>query len=305
MFPNNETCPNGAHCCPGLQSGLHDLHASTNATLKLWHGHFSCPVCTRGEPPLSSLGYGCGHWGGGPMGGLLQKTANACGADLATAEGYEYLDVQQLTTSEPQGIVGSPCGAGHHFGVLADAQALVFASLLQRAIREKQHGSYGTDAMRDDAERTFGPWVGKNLGIAEKLISCASDAPCALPPAVAAELIEQDKILRSSQRLEAWQRAGYCRATRVTSTTASNCSSAPSGFWSAKENNITSVVACVAKCQGCHNCHFISFSRAKEHNDCSWYRRCNMAALIPPPSTGLDYSTVQVKGHAQNGHNMG
>ena len=110
MFPNNETCPNGAHCCPGLQSGLHDLHASTNATLKLWHGHFSCPVCTLGEPPLSSLGYGCGHWGGGPMGGLLRKTANACGADLAIAEGYEYLDVQQLTTSEPQGIVGSPCG---------------------------------------------------------------------------------------------------------------------------------------------------------------------------------------------------
>ena len=128
--------------------------------------------------------------------------------------------------------------------------------------------------MRDDAERTFGPWVGKNLGIAEKLISCASDAPCALPPAVAAELIEQDEILRNSQRLEAWQRAGYCRATRVTSTTASNCSSAPSGFWSAKENNITSVVACVAKChvprrQGCHNCRCISFSRAKAHNDCS------------------------------------
>ena len=105
------------------------------------------------------------------MGGLLRKTANnACGADLATAEGYEYLDVQQLTTSEPQGIVGSPCGAGHHFGVLADAQALVFASLLQRAIREKQHGSYGTDAMRDDAERTFGPWVGKNLGIEVHLV---------------------------------------------------------------------------------------------------------------------------------------
>ena len=49
---------------------------------------------------------------------------DACGADLAAAEGYEYLDVQHLTTSQPQGIVGSPCGAGHHFGVLADAQAL-------------------------------------------------------------------------------------------------------------------------------------------------------------------------------------
>jgi hypothetical protein len=41
MFPNEETCPNGAHCCPGLQLGLHDLQVSTNATLKLWHGHFS------------------------------------------------------------------------------------------------------------------------------------------------------------------------------------------------------------------------------------------------------------------------
>ena len=58
------------------------------------------------------------------IGTLLGKTVDACGADLAAAEGYEYLDVQHLTTSQPQGIVGSPCGAGHHFGVLADAQAL-------------------------------------------------------------------------------------------------------------------------------------------------------------------------------------
>ena len=306
MYPNDETCPNGAHCCPGLQLGLHDLHASTNATLKLWHGHFWCPACTR-EPPLSPLGYGCAHWGGGTLRGLQAKTADACGADLAAAEDYEYLDVQHLTTSEPQGIVGSPCGLGHHFGVLADAQALVFASLLQRAIREKQHGHYGsgkkqhgsysTDAMRDDAERTFGPWVAKKLNLAGKLVSCASDSPCALPPATAGELAEQDEILRSSQRLEAWQHAGYCAPLgRGSGRGRSNCSSTLEGSWSAKANNITSVAACVAKCQGCPNCRYISFSRAKSHDDCSWYQRCDLSALIPPPTTGLDYSTVQVKG---------
>ena len=293
MFPNNETCPNGVHCCPGLQAGLRDLHASTSASLKLWHGHFWCPACTRGAPPLSSLGYGCGHWGGGEWPQLQRRTADACGPDLAAAEGYEYLDVQHLTTSEPQGIVGSPCGAGHHFGVLADAQALVFASLLQRAMREKDH-AYGAEAMRDDAERTFGTSsVEKRLWRAEKLISCASDVPCALPPAVVAELAEQDEILRSSQRLEAWQRAGYCGATSGRSGR-SDCSSASSGFWNAKENNITSVVACVAKCQSCQNCRYISFSRAKAHDDCSWYQLCE--SLVPAPTTGLDYSTVQVRG---------
>ena len=157
--------------------------------------------------------------------------------------------------------------------------------------------------MQDDAARTFGPWVEKNLGLATELISCANDAPCGLPPAVAAELIEQDEIRRSSQHLEAWQRAGSCGATSLgRGRGQSSCSFASSGFWSAKENNITSVVACVAKCQGCLNCRYISFSRAKSHNGCSWYQRCDMAALIPPPSHGLDYSTVQVKSHAQNGH---
>ena len=137
----------------------------------------------------------------------------------------------------------------------------------------------------------------KKLNLAGKLVSCASDSPCALPPATAGELAEQDEILRSSQRLEAWQHAGYCAPLgRGSGRGRSNCSSTLEGSWSAKANNITSVAACVAKCQGCPNCRYISFSRAKSHDDCSWYQRCDLTALIPPPTTGLDYSTVEVKG---------
>lgn len=42
-------------------------------------------------------------------------------------------------------------------------------------------------------------------------------------------------------------------------------------------------------------CRYVSFSRA--HDDCSWYsaRSCNMARLVAPPSTGLDYATKALR----------
>ena len=299
MYPSDETCPNGEQCCPGLQAGLRDLAASTNASLKLWHGHFWCPSCAPLAPPLSSSGYGCGHFGEKAWPQRLRRTAAACGRDLANAEGYEYLDVQHLTASVPQGIVASPCGQGHHFGVLADAQALVFVSLMQQFMpaeeHEQPHGSYGARAMHDDAERTFGPWVLQGLGRSDRLLSCASDALCALPHAVEEELSEQAEVLRRSQHLEAGQRAGLCAPTSGKSGR-HDCASGSSGFWSARANNLTSMVGCIAKCSACGNCRYVSFSRARAHDECAWYKRCDLGALVPPPSTGLDYATVQVRG---------
>jgi hypothetical protein len=144
MFPKRSTCTAGSgnvqwqDCCQGMHSGLGSIDAALGAGnytgRKIVHGLFTCPQCPNrkvratgwgGQPvPPPAGGYECAHWDRRwRLQDVTPSTHHCTSSTIARATGFVYLDVQQLTEAVPTGIVGSPCGNSHHFGVLADAQA--------------------------------------------------------------------------------------------------------------------------------------------------------------------------------------
>jgi len=308
MHPKPETCPwtpgdtgnlRAGGCCAAMQQGTAAIDKASGALVSLLHGISPCPRCSANVTPLSAAGYGCAAWGhtlpqGGDGWSPGERATHACAERIAADHRWVFADVGHLTASEPQGILGSPCGSGHHFGVLADAQALVFASLLPLTQRRKHFGAGSARSAYDAAERTAHTWGARGLGSNARLMACASDAArCELPEAIASQLADEEQVLRNSKSLEAGQHAGLCRETGGRSGHA-DCSRHTSGWWAAKRNNITSLASCVARCRGCRNCRFVSFSRAKAHDECAWYTHCDLNRLMPPPETGRDYATVGV-----------
>jgi hypothetical protein len=280
LYPTSATCSK-SDCCTAVAAGLRAINAASNASIKLLNGYFACPACPSPAQPLSPAGFECANWAGVDS---RNARTHVCAQDVASANGFAYLDVQQLTDKMPLGIVSSPCGHGHHFGVLVDAQAQVIASLLPIATLARAHSRATSDA--------FLLWESDGLGLDSKVVRCRSDTACELPREVAEELAEQEQLLLAARHLEVGQRAGLCAPTSGRS--GHGCTSSTSGFWEARSNGIRSMADCVAKCQSCQNCRFVSFSRARAHDDCSWYQRCDLGALMPPPDTGRDYSTVEV-----------
>ena len=117
-----------------------------------------------------------------------------CARDTARRAGWIYLDVQALTSAFPTGVLGSPCGNQHPFGVLADVQAAALSSVVARAATLGALPPRRRDAT--DRRRLYGEaWPGRAT-------HCSSRAPC--PPSALAleELAEQAQlaqIARSSR----------------------------------------------------------------------------------------------------------
>ena len=51
-----------------------------------------------------------------------------------------------------------------------------------------------------------------------------------------------------------------------------------SGAWHANASGLHTLAQCAARCRHCAACHYVSFSYP--HDDCSWYTRCNLSALL-------------------------
>lgn len=103
---------------------------------------------------------------------------------------------------------------------------------------------------------------------------------------------------RAGARVEALLRAkgfrtkpGLCGPTN---SGPSDCAHGQSGSWNVRTERIDSLAACVARCRGCERCHYVSLSFAQYYQECAWYAKCDMAALMAPPEDGTDYETVQV-----------
>jgi hypothetical protein len=150
---------------------------------------------------------------------------------------------------------------------------------------------------RRAARAAFATWEQRGLGA--NVLQCASDETCVLPAAVQLVLDEQQEALRRAKSLPASSLSGYCAQTPCIKhdyhTSARSCNRADFGCWLAREHGIKDLADCVERCRACRNCNYVSFSRSSAHNDCSWFRECNMTALVPPPETGLDYATMQVR----------
>merc|ERR1712146_341074 len=58
-----------------------------------------------------------------------------------------------------------------------------------------------------------------------------------------------------------------------------DCDKEVTGAWNTTEHNMTSLEDCVAKCRSCAMCNYVSFSLDSGHQDCSWYRSCDMDSL--------------------------
>ena len=128
------------------------------------------------------------------------------------------------------------------------------------------------------------------LGNQANQLLCASDRPCALPHELQEHLSEQLELQRRATALPQGAVAGMCAQT----IHEGNCNQGTKGYWPARRHNITSLRDCANRCRHCRRCRFVSFSRAKAHDDCSWYSECDVARLLPPPATGIDYMTLRV-----------
>lgn len=185
---------------------------------------------------------------------------------------------------------------------LRRAQALALASLMpRRPLRPRSWLASGDKRTAATLERraaraAFATWGQRGLGA--NVLQCASDETCVLPAAVQLVLDEQQEALRRAKSLPASSLSGYCAQTPCIKhdyhTSTRSCSRAKFGCWLAREHGIKDLADCVERCRSCRNCNYVSFSRSSAHNDCSWFRKCNMSALVPPPETGLDYATMQV-----------
>ena len=179
-------------------------------------------------------------------------------------------------SDRPHGIVGSICASNHPLGVLGDALALALANLVLGLAASPTAQSIS--------------WPPNKAGMRVRSLLCANDALCVLTPEFNSHLQGLAEMLSSSRNSSAvGAKAGLCGATSKL-----GCRPTKSGYWPASETGIRSLDDCVAKCQRCAACRYVSFSRA--HDDCSWYsvQACNMAKLVEPPSTGLDYATKAV-----------
>ena len=76
---------------------------------------------------------GCAHWDASAVIMHFTRRTQLCARETAIDAGWLYLDVQRLTDRLPPGIIGSPCGNQHPFGVLADATAAALASVAASA----------------------------------------------------------------------------------------------------------------------------------------------------------------------------
>ena len=230
--------------------------------------------------------HGCGLGPGLALTPLAPRPTwtQACARDVARRAGWVYLDVQPLTSAFPTGVLGSPCGNQHPFGLLADVQAVALASVVARA------GALGAlPARRRDATdrgRLYGEaWPGRAT-------HCSSRAPC--PPSALAleELAEQARLAQvaRSSRAHPGAAAGYCAPTDGRGS----CATGDKGSWSTRGGDIRSMADCIAKCRACARCRYVSLSLARAHRDCSWFHSCDLRRLYPPPGTGPDYTSVAV-----------
>ena len=207
-----------------------------------------------------------------------------CARDTARRAGWVYLDVQALTSAFPTGVLGSPCGNQHPFGVLADVQAAALSSVVARAATLGALPPRRRDAT--DRWRLYGEaWPGRAT-------HCSSRAPC-LPSALAREeLAEQAQLaqIARSSRAHPGAVAGYCAPTDGRGS----CTTGDKGSWSTRGSDIRSMADCIAKCRACARCRYVSLSLARAHRDCSWFHSCDLRQLYPPPGTGTDYTSVAV-----------
>ena len=69
-----------------------------------------------------------------------------------------------------------------------------------------------------------------------------------------------------------------------------DCNVQDEGAWNTTAEGIRSLAGCVARCErDCSRCAYVSFSLG--HEDCSWYRRCDLARLT---QTGAGYLSEAV-----------
>jgi hypothetical protein len=87
-------------------------------------------------------------------------------------------------------------------------------------------------------------------------------------------------------------RPGLCGFTHDTE---GDCELGRSGGWRVGQHGIVDLQTCTQQCLRCAACRYVSFSAAPFHRDCSWYRECNMDALMPAPATGRDYVSLRVR----------
>ena len=85
-------------------------------------------------------------------------------------------------------------------------------------------------------------------------------------------------------------------AAKLVVRTAARCAAGPgSGALNTTTEGITTLADCAAKVKSCSNANYISFSLAPDHQDCSWYAKCDMSRLAKPPPSGRDYQSFQVR----------
>ena len=283
--------PRGECCCTHVAATLSRIadaltHPGELPPLRVLYGFYTCPSCS-GRAPIT----GCAHWSATPIIEHFTKRTQVCARVTAATAGWLYLDAQQLTSRLPIGILGSPCGNQHPFGILADAQASILTSLASSAMRTGV-----LPPIRHDATDRQGLYGASWPASATHCSSSLSCRPSALVLQYAAEQQHLLHIIRTS-RAYPGAVAGYCAET----TGLGDCSSGRKGSWNTHEHGITGMADCMAKCRGCRNCHFISLSLAHAHRDCSWFQSCDFNGLHPPPDTGLDYTSIAVGDFAVGG----
>ena len=136
------------------------------------------------------------------------------------------------------------------------------------------------------------PWHGSEGPPFGAVLACRGDSSC--PPharvraALAAEAATE---ARTAALLPAGAARGLCGDT---DTGASDCARGERGSWDTRRHGIRNLDECAAQCRKCARCRFVSLSLAEGHRDCSWYASCDLSRLMPPPSTGPDYTTIAV-----------
>lgn len=166
------------------------------APLKLLYGFFLCPTC-EGEAAQRA---GCAHWNASAKVRHYTESTQSCARPTAAEAGWLYFDVQRLTSAVPPGILASPCGNQHPFGVLAEAQAAALLSLVARArLPPPRHD-------RTNRTQLYGPsWP----ALATHCSSGAHCPPSSLAAKHLAEHARLRKLVLASRRYPG-AAAGYC-----------------------------------------------------------------------------------------------
>jgi hypothetical protein len=72
-----------------------------------------------------------------------------------------------------------------------------------------------------------------------------------------------------------------------------HCATSHLGFWDTAKHSIGDVHECAAMCNRCRQCRYVSFSA--KNRDCSWYRACELDALVQGSAGQADdYVTMRV-----------